>query len=64
MGSKPKNASILKKPNFQPMYPTKSNGCQTWTFTKDNVEKLSSKTERAIERVMLGIELKDNKRNS
>lgn len=47
----------------QCILPILTYGCQTWTFTKANIEKLS-RTQRAMERIMLGVKLKDKKRNS
>ncbi|KAG7299826.1 hypothetical protein JYU34_016843 [Plutella xylostella] len=42
--------------------PTLLYGCQTWTFTKDIVQKINV-FQRATERSMLGIKRRDRKRN-
>lgn len=43
--------------------PTLLYGCQTWSFTKDIVQKINV-FQRAAERSMLGIRLKDRKKNT
>ncbi|CAG9830638.1 unnamed protein product, partial [Diabrotica balteata] len=46
----------------QCVLPVLTYGCQTWTFTKANMDKII-KTQRAMERQMLHIRLVDKKRN-
>lgn len=46
----------------QCILPVLTYGCQTWTLTKVNVDKLA-KTQRSMERNMLGIRLIDRKTN-
>ncbi|CAG9840644.1 unnamed protein product [Diabrotica balteata] len=46
----------------QCILPVLTYGSQTWTFTKENMEKIA-KTERSMERQMLNIKLSDKKRN-
>jgi hypothetical protein len=46
----------------QCILPVLTYGCQTWTLTKEIVNKLHV-TQRAMERAMLGISLRDRRRN-
>lgn len=47
----------------QCILPILTYACQTWTLTKANMDKIV-KTQRAMERSMLGVKLKDKKQNN
>lgn len=47
----------------QCILPVLTYGCETWSLTKEALEMLR-KTERKMERIILGVRLQDRKRNS
>ena len=50
--------SLKRKVFNQCVLPPVTNGCQTWSLTKASVKKLET-SQRAMERKMLNVKLKD-----
>ena len=55
--------SLKRKVFNQRVLPAMTYGCQTWSFTKALIKKLET-SQRAMERKMLNVKLKDRIRNT